>query len=291
MANYRFGYSGSPFAEIDTLIDLAQRAERAGFDTFLLADLPRALSPLQALTAIARATESIRVSPFVLNTGVWDPSTIVRELATLDRLSGGRLEIALGSGIPQPALAAILPPTRAARFERLQQTVEAIRTAAGEPGISPGFVGSPRLLIAGTSARVLRLAGERADGLIIAQVPPTPKVSLPPGQMILPELEATRRHLEVLRAAARERPDPVEIGTGAPVTLTDDAEREATALAEIHTYLSPQQILDSPKILIGTVAEVAARIRARGELGLTYQVLRGPSPEELAPVLADVKGG
>jgi alkanesulfonate monooxygenase SsuD/methylene tetrahydromethanopterin reductase-like flavin-dependent oxidoreductase (luciferase family) len=40
----------------------------------------------------------------VLNTGLWNPATVARELATLDRVSGGRVEINLGSGIPLPAL-------------------------------------------------------------------------------------------------------------------------------------------------------------------------------------------
>lgn len=289
MQSFRFGFSGTPFDDIDSLIELAQRAERAGFDTFVLADLPGALSPLQALTAIARQTESIRLSPFVLNTGIWDPATVTRELATLDRLSGGRLEIALGSGIPQPAVAGIMPPTRDARFARLQETVTAIRGAGTEPGIGPGFTAPPRLLIAGTSARVLRLAGEQADGFIIAAVPPVPKVQLPHGEMVLPELEATKRHLDELRAAAGDR--RLEIGTGAPVTLTDDAEREAASLAEIHTYLTPQQILDSPKILIGSEDELVQRIRDRASYGLTYHVLRGAAPEELAPVIERVRRG
>ena len=52
-SGFRFGFSGSPFAGIDEVVDAAVRAERAGFDTFVLADLPGALSPLITLAAVA----------------------------------------------------------------------------------------------------------------------------------------------------------------------------------------------------------------------------------------------
>jgi alkanesulfonate monooxygenase SsuD/methylene tetrahydromethanopterin reductase-like flavin-dependent oxidoreductase (luciferase family) len=66
----RFGFSGSPFAAVHELVDTAVRTERVGFDTFLVADLPGALSPLLALAAAARATSTLRVGTFVLNTGL-----------------------------------------------------------------------------------------------------------------------------------------------------------------------------------------------------------------------------
>ena len=57
--SFRFGYSGSPFAGVDENVDAAVRAERAGFDTFVLADLGGALSPLITLGAVAQATSTI----------------------------------------------------------------------------------------------------------------------------------------------------------------------------------------------------------------------------------------
>ena len=69
-----------------------------------------ALFPLIALAAVARATTTIGLAPFVLNTGLWNPATVARELATLDRVSGGRVEINLGSGIPFQALQGVIPP-------------------------------------------------------------------------------------------------------------------------------------------------------------------------------------
>jgi probable F420-dependent oxidoreductase len=289
---FRFGFSGSSFGGVDGLVDAAVRAESAGFDTLTLPDLPGALSPLIALAAVARATTAIRVGTFVLNTGLWNPATVARELATLDQVSGGRLEIALGSGIPQPSLQGIIPPSPDARFERLRATIEAVRSALEAPGITPGFTGRPRLLVAGTGDRTLRLAAAQADGFIIASVPPVPKVELPPGQLVLPEPVAAEAFLGRLREYAGDRAGHLEVGTGAEVIVTDDAQGTAGQLAKIHTYLTPEQILSSPKIVIGTVDEIAAQILDRGRrLGLTYYVMRGATPEDLGAVIARVRGG
>ena len=290
-STFRFGLSGSPFAGIDDLTDAAVAAERAGADTFALADLPGGLSPLITLAAVARATTTIRLAPFVLSTGLWNPATVARELATLDRVSGGRAEIILGSGIPRPALEGIIPPDRDARFERLRVTIDALHAAFASPGITPGFAARPRLLVAGTGDRTLRLAAGQADGFIIASVPPVPRIELPPGELVLPELEATEEFLGRLRRYAGDRAGPLEVGTGAAVIVTEDAPGAARRLAAVHTYLTPAQILASPKILIGTVREIAAAILDRGaRLGLTYQVLRGISPADLAAVISQVRG-
>jgi alkanesulfonate monooxygenase SsuD/methylene tetrahydromethanopterin reductase-like flavin-dependent oxidoreductase (luciferase family) len=81
-SGFRFGFSGSGFGSVDEVADTAVRAEQAGFDSFVLADLPGALSPLIALAAAARATSTIGLAPFVLNAGLWNPGTVARELAT-----------------------------------------------------------------------------------------------------------------------------------------------------------------------------------------------------------------
>src|ERR1700761_6464930 len=162
--DFRFGFSASAFGGVEALVDSAVRAEQAGFDSVLVPDLPGALSPLLALAAAGRATSAIQLGTFVLNTGLWNPATVARELATLDQVSAGRLEISLGSGIPQPSLQGIIPPSPAARFERLQATLAAVREAFTSPGITPGFAGRPRLFVAGTADRTLQLAAGHADG-------------------------------------------------------------------------------------------------------------------------------
>ena len=125
-----------------------------------------------------------------------------------------RLEIMLGSGIPQASLRGIIPDTGDGRFERLQATVAAVKQSFDAPGIAPGFVARPRLLIAGSADRVLRLAAGQADGFIIASVPPVPKIQLPPGQLVLPEPTAAQAFLGRLREYAGQRPASSSSGPG-----------------------------------------------------------------------------
>jgi probable F420-dependent oxidoreductase len=289
---FRFAFANTPSAHPEEAVDFAVRAERSGFDGFVMADLPASVAPAATLSAVARATTTITLGPFVLNTATAAPYATVRELATLDRLSGGRLEIGLGSGIPHPGIEEPLRSRAGARYERLRATVETLERALQDPEFTPGFQQkSPRLTIAVTGERALRLAARHAGTFIIASVPPVPKVELPRGEQIIPELAATARQLEQLRAEAGERAAGLEIGTGAPVIITDDAEAWAQEKAKLHTYLTPEALLASPKVLAGTVEQVADRIlEYRERLGLTYYVFtRSQSPEELAPVVELVR--
>jgi alkanesulfonate monooxygenase SsuD/methylene tetrahydromethanopterin reductase-like flavin-dependent oxidoreductase (luciferase family) len=225
----------------------------------------------------------------VLNTGLWDPATVARDLATLDRISEGRLEIALGSGITQPSVVGIMPADGPARFERLRATVSALKSSLDDPGITPGFVTRPRFRIAGAGERVLRLAAAQADGFIIASVPPAPRVQLPPGTLVLPEPAAAAAFLQRLRGYAGERADQLEIGTGVEIVLTDDAPSEAQRIAATHTYLSPDQVRSSPKILIGTPEDIGFQILERVErYGITHYVMHGAPPDQLGAILAHV---
>jgi alkanesulfonate monooxygenase SsuD/methylene tetrahydromethanopterin reductase-like flavin-dependent oxidoreductase (luciferase family) len=249
-SDFRFGYAATTFAGVDTLIEDAVQVEQAGFDSVTVADLPGALSPLVAL----------------------------------DQISDGRLEIALGSGIPQPSVAGIMPPDGPARFERLRATTSALKSSFDDPGITPGFANRPRLRIAGAGDRVVRLAAAEADGFIIASAPPVPKVQLPPGTLALPEPAAAEAFLQRFRGYAEGRADQLEIGTGVEIVLTDDAPSEAQRLAATHTYLSPDQVLSSPKILIGTPEDIGVQILERVErYGITLYVMHGTHPISSEP--------
>ena len=98
----------------------------------------------------------------MLNTGLWEPSTLCRDLSSLDRISHGRLHI----GIRAPGAKELMPRTVDERFGLLLQTIASIKATMSDAGITPGFVSQPRLAVAGTSDRFLQLAGEETDGLI-----------------------------------------------------------------------------------------------------------------------------
>jgi probable F420-dependent oxidoreductase len=102
-----FGTGGDP----RTLVELARRAEAAGWDGFfvwdhLLVDATWTLEiadPWIALAAIAQATARIRLGPMVAALPRRRPAKLARETASLDRLSGGRLILGVGLGWPSGA--------------------------------------------------------------------------------------------------------------------------------------------------------------------------------------------
>src|SRR5919198_3020359 len=80
------------------LIEHAQVAESLGYSTLLISDhLLDQLAPLPTLAALAQVTTRLRFGTFVLNNDLRHPAVLAQELATIDVLSGGRLDIRLGA--------------------------------------------------------------------------------------------------------------------------------------------------------------------------------------------------
>ena len=98
----------APFDELADprlLMELASRAEELGWDGFFLWDHIRyraptrdVLDPWVALSAIATATERIRIGPMVTPVSRRRPHKLARETVTLDHLSNGRLTLGVGLG-------------------------------------------------------------------------------------------------------------------------------------------------------------------------------------------------
>ncbi len=78
---------------------IAQKAEDLGYSTLFLPDhFGDQLAPVPALMAAAGATESLRVGALVWDNDYKHPVVLAKEVATLDLLSGGRVELGLGAG-------------------------------------------------------------------------------------------------------------------------------------------------------------------------------------------------
>src|SRR6266545_4784255 len=80
------------------MVESARRAESLGYDVMVYSDHLPSMAPLPVLVAIAEATSRLRVGTFVLNNDLRHPAVLAQELATIDLLTGGRLEIGLGAG-------------------------------------------------------------------------------------------------------------------------------------------------------------------------------------------------
>jgi alkanesulfonate monooxygenase SsuD/methylene tetrahydromethanopterin reductase-like flavin-dependent oxidoreductase (luciferase family) len=88
------------------LADLAARAEAAGWDGFFIWDhvarpegtFPMA-EPWVALTAVAMATQRLRIGPMVTPLARRRPWNVARQVASLDQLTGGRVTLGVGLGV------------------------------------------------------------------------------------------------------------------------------------------------------------------------------------------------
>jgi alkanesulfonate monooxygenase SsuD/methylene tetrahydromethanopterin reductase-like flavin-dependent oxidoreductase (luciferase family) len=157
-----------------SFLEWARRAEARGFSSLGMVDrivFPN-YEPLVAFAAVAAVTNRIRlitsilIGPYRLNNAL-----LAKQIATLDRLSGGRTAIGIGIGarIDDYTASGIEPRGRARRLE--EQIGELRRLWAGEPrgyaggvGPSPTRKSGPELLIAGHVPAALRRAGQIGDG-------------------------------------------------------------------------------------------------------------------------------
>jgi alkanesulfonate monooxygenase SsuD/methylene tetrahydromethanopterin reductase-like flavin-dependent oxidoreductase (luciferase family) len=172
---------------MDALVERARAAEAAGFAGVALMDHlmpPQAeghpmFEALTTATWLAARTERLTVGHLVLCDAVRHPSVLARQAVTLDHASGGRFELALGSG-STPAELAVFgfgAPPAAARVARLRETLDVItRLWTGEAVTYGGeyfqLDGARQLpvptrripvVIGGTGPATMRMVAEHAD--------------------------------------------------------------------------------------------------------------------------------
>ncbi len=134
-------------ASYDQLLRVAKRAEALGFDAFFRSDhfltmggdgLPGPTDAWLTLAGIARETARIRLGTLVTASTFRAPGLLAVEVAQVDAMSGGRVELGLGAGwydAEHAAYGFAFPPT-GERFERLEEQFAIISglwtTPAGE---------------------------------------------------------------------------------------------------------------------------------------------------------------
>jgi alkanesulfonate monooxygenase SsuD/methylene tetrahydromethanopterin reductase-like flavin-dependent oxidoreductase (luciferase family)/predicted CoA-binding protein len=179
---------------------LAQIADENGLDLLTIQDHPyqwRFYETWTLLTALAMATERIHVSPNVANLPLRLPAVLAKQAATLDVLTGGRVELGLGAGGFWDAIAAFGGPRRtpAEAYAAFEDALHILRgmwdntdgrtfTYNGKiyavKGAKPGPAPAHRIPIwvGARGPKMLRLTGRLADGLFLS-LPYAPPETLP----------------------------------------------------------------------------------------------------------------
>src|SRR3712207_9163727 len=111
-----FGASGEPLAALpDWTARIAQAADRAGLDLVGIQDHPyqrRFLDTWTLISTLVPVTENVRFFPDVANLPLRPPVMLAKAAASLDVLSGGRVEAGLGAGAFWDAVVGMGGPRR-----------------------------------------------------------------------------------------------------------------------------------------------------------------------------------
>lgn len=305
---FRFGIQLASAPDAGAWRDQARAAEDLGYATLWMPDhFDLQWGPMVGLTAAAAATTTIRIGSMVFDNDYRHPAVLAKEMATLDIVSAGRVELGLGAGwlradYDEVGLAYDPPATRVERLEEGVQVVKALwadgradfdgrhyqlRQAAGRP--RPVQRPHPPVLIAGGGRRVLGVAAREAD--IVGF-----NMSLAAG-WVGPEAarsavaERFRERVDWVREAAGARFDQLELHCHTAFCLVG-ADRGSTAAAMAPGFgITPDEALDVPVALVGSVDEICASLeRRREEFGFSYWGIPGDALRAFAPVVARLSG-
>lgn len=281
----------------------ARRIEDLGYDTLLVTDhLTQQLAPIPAMAAALEATTTLRVGSYVFANDYRNPLMLAKEIATLDHLSGGRVDFGIGAGwyARDYEMLGIPYDRPGVRVSRLIEAVRLLDRLFSEDTVEAS--GSfytvrdarllprrprPPLMIGAGGPRMLRFAAQHAD--IIAL---NPQFSAD-GHPILADLTAgaTERKLVRIRAALGARLAAVELN----IFIIDAGvtDRPRSSFEAIGTRLkgAAAQLVDSPFFLYGSLADLKRQIlERRDRLGITYIGLPEKAVEPFAPLVRDLRG-
>ncbi|MGH2535372.1 MAG: TIGR03621 family F420-dependent LLM class oxidoreductase [Thermomicrobiales bacterium] len=291
---FRFGIQGRTTGPGNQWLAMVRRCEELGHSSFLALDhFVRGLDPIAATAAAAAITTNLRVGSIVFDNDFRHPAILAKAVASIDVISGGRFELGLGagwlkeeydqSGIPfDPVGVRIERMVEALRL-MMQTFVEERMTFHGahyhvtDLQLPPKPVQQPHppIMLGGGGKRILSIAAREADIVSITNR------ANPDGSKDNQDLiaEATDRKLAWIREAAGERFPKIELNAMcSTVVVTRDRAREAERLAS-EFGLTPEQVLGSPIMLVGTVDQMVEALLARRERwGFSYVVVTIPFP-------------
>lgn len=275
----------------------ARWAEEAGFDVVTAADHLGSVSPFVMLAAAAAVTTRVRLRTYVLDFGFWNPALLARDVATLDVVSGGRLEVGLGAGhMRHEHEAAGLPfAPYAERVGALDAFARDLRARLDDPAHRPEPVQRPvPLFLAAMSPTGLSVAARHGEAVALAgtmQVPGRPAGTL----TVASSAETDERVALVRRLRAEHGLPPARLDMLLQQVVVDrDPQQVADEwAAEDDAPYTAADILDSPFLLLATSPQEAADELGRRaqRWGAASWCTHTPSGPALAQVLAAARGG
>jgi probable F420-dependent oxidoreductase len=167
-----FGITLKPDISIERIVGLTRRAEKAGFEYGWIFDSHVLwLEPYPLLTLMATNTQRMRLGTCVTNPATRDLTVTASLFATLNLISGGRMELGIGRGDSSRRVMGKKPVS----WSQLEAAVCEFRDLTsgkevqhdGQPTRLTWAKVPPRVWIAGYGPKVLHMAGRVADGIIL----------------------------------------------------------------------------------------------------------------------------
>src|SRR5262245_51630991 len=273
---FRFGVFGESARSREALLETARRAEDSGYATFLIRDhfieepFGHQLAPLATLATVAAVTRRLRIGSLVLANDYRHPVILAKEVATLDVLSNGRVELGLGAGFSQTEYeqAGLRFDPPGVRVDRLEESLRVVKglfadgplTFAGTHYSVTGLDGFPKpvqrphppILIGAAGPRMLAIAGREADivgfqTVVTARgvMADDPTVGLAP---------AVAQRVDRVRQAAGDRFDRIELSMVVTVIVAEPRQPAAERLARDRGWsgVTADQVLEMPSVFIGS---------------------------------------
>lgn len=318
---FRFGLQAFEATTAAQWFDLVRRVEDLGYSTLFSSDhyfgpgaisdasghRPVDLAPLTSIAMAAAVTTTLRVGCRVFACDFHHPVVLAKETATLDVLSGGRLEVGLGAGWVRDEYDGMGVPMAPAgqRIAKVGEYAELLRAHwSGEQldvdtphTHASGFAGlpvpvqqpGPPIMIGGGAPKILGLAGRHAD--IVSLNFNNSSGRLGGASVASSGADQTAQKIQWIRDGAGDRFDQIEIeiggyfiavGSGAATALDAMAARFGVGTDEFATH---------PHAFFGSVDQICETLEERRErYGFSYVTVAQRYMEEFAPVVAALAG-
>ncbi|MGI9645816.1 MAG: TIGR03621 family F420-dependent LLM class oxidoreductase [Ilumatobacteraceae bacterium] len=305
---FRFGVQLSSSSTGREWVEQAKHVEALGYDVATMPDhFGDQLAPVPALQSILDATTTLRASALVFDNDYKHPVVLAKELATMDVLSAGRVEIGLGAGwMISDYEQSGMPYDRAGvRIDRFVEGLAVIKGAMAEGAFSyegehytiSGYDGLPKplqrphppVIIGGGGKRVLTIAARQAD---IVGVNATLTAGVIGAEAIATATEeAVVEKVAIVAEAAGDRIGDIEMNIRTFfVSVTDDRAGQVKAIAEM-IGADPGLVERTPFALVGSPAKIAEDLQERRDrFGFSYIIVGPDEIDSFAPVVAELAG-
>lgn len=304
---FRFGVQFVNAGSAEEWRRKVRQAEDMGYATVCLSDhFLDQLAPVPGLMAAADATTRVRIGACMLDNDFRHPVVLAKEIATMDVLSGGRIELGIGAGWLKTDYEQSGIPYDGAglRIEKLAEALAVMKGLFAEGTCT--FAGKhyqvkldglpkplqrphPPLFIGGGGRRMLRLAAREADIVGINFNLGAGEYGPGLGGDATPQV--TDQKVAWVREAAGERYPELELQVLVFVPVVTPAREQVAAAVGPHFGAAADVVLKMPYALIGTVDQIVAQIEERREMyDISYITIAESSMHAFAPIVERLAG-